>query len=191
MQDRALLQSGAQGPVHAILQIKVASPADDMREKVPVVSRVLGQDGVQVQHVLGGDELVQPDRARRDLGPFASGPCMVGIGPPFPNLLEDHMLSVDELGGCRRAQRLLPSQSGGNLPARYSRALAVTASRITMLIEFLLQWDDELVPREATLALFDAFASPEKILHANSGRHMNVPLFELDSSDRFFTRHLV
>jgi hypothetical protein len=48
-----------------------------------------------------------------------------------------------------------------------------------------------LVPREATLALFDAFASPEKTLHANSGRHMNVPLFELDSSERFFTRHLL
>jgi dienelactone hydrolase len=69
--------------------------------------------------------------------------------------------------------------------------LAVTASRITIPIEFLLQWDDELVPREATLALFDAFASPEKTLHANSGRHMNVPLFELDSSERFFTRHLL
>jgi fermentation-respiration switch protein FrsA (DUF1100 family) len=68
--------------------------------------------------------------------------------------------------------------------------LAVTASRIAIPIEFLLQWDDELVPREAALALFDAFASPEKTLHANSGRHMNVPLFELDSSDRFFARHL-
>jgi dienelactone hydrolase len=68
--------------------------------------------------------------------------------------------------------------------------LAVTASRITIPIEFLLQWDDELVPREATLALFDAFASAEKTLHANSGRHMSVPEFELDSSDRFFARHL-
>ena len=69
--------------------------------------------------------------------------------------------------------------------------LAITASLITIPIEFLLQWDDELVPREAALSLFDAFASAEKTLHANSGLHMKVPLFELDSSDRFFARHLV
>jgi hypothetical protein len=47
------------------------------------------------------------------------------------------------------------------------------------------------VPREAGLALFDAFASHEKTLHANPGRHAGVPAFELDSSERFFTRHLV
>jgi hypothetical protein len=57
--------------------------------------------------------------------------------------------------------------------------------------EFLLQWDDELVPREAGLALFDAFASREKTLHANPGRHTEVPAFELESSARFFTRHSV
>jgi pimeloyl-ACP methyl ester carboxylesterase len=69
--------------------------------------------------------------------------------------------------------------------------LAEAAARVTVPVEFLLQWDDELVPREAGLALFDAFASREKTLHANPGRHAGVPAFELDSSQRFFTRHLV
>jgi hypothetical protein len=50
--------------------------------------------------------------------------------------------------------------------------------------------DDELVPRESGLALFDAFTSREKTLHANAGRHMAVPRFEVDSSERFFARHL-
>jgi dienelactone hydrolase len=68
--------------------------------------------------------------------------------------------------------------------------LAEAAATITVPIEFVLQWDDELVPRDSGLALFDAFASPEKTLHANPGRHMGVPAFELDSSERFFTRHL-
>jgi hypothetical protein len=67
-----------------------------------------------------------------------------------------------------------------------SGALAEAASRITVPVEFLLQWDDELVPRESGLALFDAFAAEEKTLHANPGRHMDVPSFELDSSMRFF-----
>ena len=69
-------------------------------------------------------------------------------------------------------------------------ALAEAAARISIPVEFLLQWDDELVPREAGLALFDAFASAEKTLHANPGRHGEVPAFELDSTERFFARHL-
>ena len=68
--------------------------------------------------------------------------------------------------------------------------LAEAAALVTVPVEFLLQWDDELVPRESGLALFDTFASREKTLHANPGRHMEVPAFELDSSARFFTRHL-
>ena len=43
-------------------------------------------------------------------------------------------------------------------------------------VEFLLQWDDELVPRASGLALFDAFSSRAKTLHANPGRHMGVRL---------------
>jgi hypothetical protein len=39
--------------------------------------------------------------------------------------------------------------------------------------------------------LFDAFASAEKTLHANAGQHRDVPLFEADSSVRFFARHLL
>lgn len=69
--------------------------------------------------------------------------------------------------------------------------IAKTAARVTVPIEFLLQWDDELVPRDPALALFDAFASREKTLHASPGPHMGVPWFELESSERFLTRRLV
>ena len=68
--------------------------------------------------------------------------------------------------------------------------LAEAAAGVSVPVEFLLQWDDELVPRESCLALFGAFSSREKTLHANSGRHLEVPAFELDSSERFFARHL-
>jgi hypothetical protein len=51
-------------------------------------------------------------------------------------------------------------------------------------------WDDEQVLRESGLALFDAFASREKSLHANPGRHAEVPMFEVESSLGFFGRHL-
>ncbi|NES27435.1 alpha/beta hydrolase [Micromonospora terminaliae] len=69
-------------------------------------------------------------------------------------------------------------------------ASAEAAARITVPVEFLLQWDDERVPRAQGLALFDAFASTEKTLHANPGGHGEIPAFELDSTLRFFARHL-
>ncbi|MEV6127149.1 alpha/beta hydrolase [Streptomyces violaceusniger] len=69
-------------------------------------------------------------------------------------------------------------------------ASAGDAARITVPVEFLVQWDDERVPRAESLALFDALASAEKTLHANPGRHGDVPAFELDSAPRFFARHL-
>ncbi|MGW0970331.1 alpha/beta hydrolase [Streptomyces sp. NPDC002516] len=68
--------------------------------------------------------------------------------------------------------------------------LAERAKEITVPVEFALQWDDEHIPREAALALFDAFASKEKTLHANSGRHKELPRFEADSAVRFLARHL-
>jgi dienelactone hydrolase len=67
---------------------------------------------------------------------------------------------------------------------------AEAAAQVTVPVEFLVQWDDERVPRAASLALFDLFASAEKTLHANPGKHADIPAFELDSTLRFFARHL-
>jgi pimeloyl-ACP methyl ester carboxylesterase len=69
--------------------------------------------------------------------------------------------------------------------------LAGPAKQISIPIAFMLQWDDEHIPRESGLALFDAFASKEKTLHANAGRHKELPRFESDSAAHFFARHLV
>jgi len=69
-------------------------------------------------------------------------------------------------------------------------ALAGAARQITVPVEFDLQWDDEHIDRAAGLALFDAFASKEKTLHANAGAHKELPRFEADSAVHFFARHL-
>ena len=68
--------------------------------------------------------------------------------------------------------------------------LAAAAAHVTIPLLFLLQWDDEQVPRESGLALFDAFASREKSLHANPGRHGDMPMLEVENSLRFLGRHL-
>jgi dienelactone hydrolase len=71
-----------------------------------------------------------------------------------------------------------------------SPALAGTAAQITVPLQFLVQWDDEQMPRAQSLALFEAIGSAEKTLHANPGKHGDLPQFEMDDSLRFFTRHL-
>jgi dienelactone hydrolase len=68
--------------------------------------------------------------------------------------------------------------------------LAEDAARITVPVQFLVQWDDQMVPRDQSLALFDALASDSKTLHANPGKHGDVPSFEVDSALEFFARHL-
>jgi hypothetical protein len=68
--------------------------------------------------------------------------------------------------------------------------LATPAARITVPVEFAAQWHDEFIPREQALALFDAFGSAEKTLHVNRGGHLALPRFEIDSTVRFFARHL-
>jgi hypothetical protein len=51
---------------------------------------------VQVKHVLGGNQLVEPDRPGRYLSPLAAGPAVIGVWPPVPDLLEDHESSLDD-----------------------------------------------------------------------------------------------
>lgn len=64
------------------------------------------------------------------------------------------------------------------------------ARRVTVPLLVLLQWDDEGNDRQMALDLFDAFGTPEKTLHANTGGHTGVPAFEGDDANRFLARHL-
>ncbi|MBH0781797.1 alpha/beta hydrolase [Nocardia sp. NEAU-351] len=83
-----------------------------------------------------------------------------------------------------------PRITAAVLGLHWPDTLAEKAKRITIPIQFDLQWDDEDISREAGLALFDAFASEEKTLHANAGTHHELPRFETDSATGFFIRHL-
>ena len=83
-----------------------------------------------------------------------------------------------------------PRVSAAVLGLMGRETLAREAAGITVPVQFHLQWDDEIVPRESGLALFDAIGSADKTLHANPGGHGEAPRFEVESSERFFVRHL-
>lgn len=64
------------------------------------------------------------------------------------------------------------------------------AARVTVPVLFLVQWHDELIPRERALALFDALSSRDKRLHAHPGRHRDVPREEFAGSEAFLAERL-
>jgi dienelactone hydrolase len=64
------------------------------------------------------------------------------------------------------------------------------AATIACSLLFLVQWHDQLVPRNDALVLFDRLGSLDKRLHAHPGAHAAVPAEELLFSVDFLARHL-
>ena len=68
--------------------------------------------------------------------------------------------------------------------------LEADAPRLTCPVRFLVQWDDEIVPRDRALELFTRIGSAKKTLHGNPGLHVEVPPAEMRDSTAFLARHL-
>jgi hypothetical protein len=111
-------------------------------------------------------------------GPFGYWGVSMGTAIGLPFVASDERVAAAVLGLA--GLRGLP---GGD-------RLEAAARSLTIPVLFLFQWDDELMTRESGLALFDAFGSREKSMHVNPGGHVAIPLFERDSAEQFFVRHL-
>lgn len=64
------------------------------------------------------------------------------------------------------------------------------APQVSCPVLFLVQWSDELFPRERAFELFDAIGSTDKTLHANPGPHGAVPQREFAFSVSFLLDRL-
>jgi len=64
------------------------------------------------------------------------------------------------------------------------------ARQVTVPVEYLLPWDDEVIDRQSGLAMFDALGSKDKMLHAFPGGHHEIPSILSENAARFFARHL-
>jgi pimeloyl-ACP methyl ester carboxylesterase len=112
--------------------------------------------------------------------------ALPGVGPGPVGWFGTNMATATGIGLLVAEPRITAAVLGQFWPG----ALTEAARQVTVPVEYVLQWDDEHIPRESGLALFDALGSTEKSLHANTGRHMELPRFEADSAVRFFLRHL-
>ena len=68
--------------------------------------------------------------------------------------------------------------------------LVQLAPELSIPIRFLVQWDDEVVPRDRCLELFDAVGSEHKSLHTNPGTHRNVPASEVEAAVHYLASQL-
>ena len=100
--------------------------------------------------------------------------------------LAGHLGRAPEAGLCRRqpAGYYGLSQGGG-----VGMHLVAAEPRITAAV-LGLDESDVLISIAPRITIPVEFGSAEKTLHANPGSHFEVPDFEIDSSIRFFARHL-
>ena len=110
-------------------------------------------------------DVVQADE-RWAAGPFGWWGVSMGTIHGLPLVAQDDRIAAAVFG----LNALMPGDD----------EQAARAASITIPLLFLNQSDDELMTRDAALALWDAFGSAEKTMHINPGGHVRVPRFERD-----------
>ena len=89
-----LLQGRPDGPMEPVLEEQLPFPQHHVREQVPVESRVLREQRVEIQLPPSGHQLVEPDLPWGDRGPAARSAAMVRVGPFVADTLKDHTFSL-------------------------------------------------------------------------------------------------
>lgn len=112
------MQGRANGPMESVLQVEGTPPLHHMREQVAKEGGVFGQQGLQIQLRLGGDQVSQSHLAWRDGGPILGRHVsMVRVGAFVANSFEDHPF---RLGTPRNYGNRDPPRHGSVLPNGYS-----------------------------------------------------------------------
>jgi dienelactone hydrolase len=68
---------------------------------------------------------------------------------------------------------------------------ATDAPKVGCPLLFLVQWDDEMFPRQTSFELFDALGAQDKRLYTHPGRHGDLPAEAFGLSESFLARRLL
>ena len=91
VENRPVLECGAERSVQAVLEVELALPLDAVREEVAEERRVVGEQAPQVERALRRDQLTELDDTWRDVGPvLCRDEPVVGIGAGVADGLENH-----------------------------------------------------------------------------------------------------
>lgn len=132
------------------------------------------------------DAMVEDWRAVTDL--LTNEPGVAGGPVAYWGLSMGTILGLPFVAAEPRVVAAVLGLMGMTGPTR--ERIAADAAVISCPILFLVQLDDELFGWEKAVELFKAFASTDKRLHANPGKHSAVPAEEFAASEEFLARHL-
>lgn len=156
-------QDGGRKPAHTFLDFAAAWSSD------PTLTDEMVADW---QATL--DELLRLDGIS---GPVGYWGLSMGTILGLPFVAADDRVSVAVLGLM-------------GLTGPTAERIGTDAPAVSCPVLFLVQWDDEIFPRERAFELFEALGTPDKRLHANPGPHGAVPHQEFSASARFLVGHL-
>jgi dienelactone hydrolase len=163
------------------------TPPDEVGLSATERRNRLGLDGWRARNALATTEAVADWRAALDAaqarpdvsdGPAGYFGLSLGTRSGLPLAAVENRIGAAALG--------LFGYSAETGPA----GVAEAARGVKAPLLFLVQWDDELYPRDDGLALFDLLASPRKTLHASPGRHLDIPAAEISAALQFVAREL-
>jgi len=77
-----------------------------------------------------------------------------------------------------------------NWPAPPGERIRADAGRVACPVLFVVNWDDQLAPRERAFELYDLLGSRDKRLHGYPGRHGELPFESFVASVDFLVRYL-
>ncbi len=132
------------------------------------------------------DEMIEDWQATIDALQKLDGVGIAGVG--YWGLSMGTIFGLPLVAAEPRVQVAVLGLMGGLGPT--GKRLQRDAASVECPVLFLVQWDDELVPREAALELFAGIAAKDKRLHAHPGVHTAVPPEEFDASEAFLRKHL-
>ena len=179
--DRNIAAMAIDGPSHG--------------DRAPTTAAELGSNGAsvaadperfaQLWHGGGGTEAIVADwRAALDFVEAEDGPRPTG----WWGLSMGTMMGIPVIAADFRIRLAVLGLMGGWGPN--GDDLVRLAPDVTCPLRFLVQWDDQIVPRQACLDLFEALGATKKSLHANPGAHEAIPRFETVDSIDYLAQHL-
>jgi pimeloyl-ACP methyl ester carboxylesterase len=99
-------------------------------------------------------------------------------------------LGISLIAGDGRIQAAVLGLMHADWPSPPGTRIRADAARLTCPVLFLVNWDDQRVPRLRAFELFDLIGSVDKRLHAYPGDHAELPKEAMTASVAFLARNL-
>lgn len=172
---------------HALASFAIDGPAHgDRRPDGGLDASVVRAEFVSSwAHDSATDEIVADWRASLDAVLEAVGDVPVG----YFGLSMGTMMGLPVVAAEPRVRAAVLGLMGASGPN--AKRLCEAAPDAHCPMRFLVQWDDELVPREKAFELFDRIGSKDKALRAHPGVHVAVPAEEIRDVPAYLAARLL